>query len=119
MKKIILPLLVAVLMLFLSGCSSKNEGDASSNKPSNDSANVEETESKEEIPELTMSWGNELHTGVMNVVLKKPEVFKEKGVYLNPLSSDKFELIENDKKIKSIYVSITLLFFKNPDHRDL
>lgn len=81
MKKKIITLLTSILMLTFVGCAST------------------EKEKNVQIPELTMSWGNELHTGVMNVVTKKPEIFKEKGVYLNPLSKDKFELIEKDKKI--------------------
>lgn len=97
MKNKIISLLV-LMMVLLVGCSSNKESE-SSNKASNNSSNLSENETKKEIPELTMSWGNELHTGIMNVVTKKPEVFKEKGVYLNPLSSDKFELIENDEKI--------------------
>lgn len=88
MKKKILALLTSVIMLGLAGCG--NNASASSK------------DKEKEIPELTMSWGNELHTGVMNVVVKNPDAFKKSGVYLNTLSKDKFELIENDKKIATL-----------------
>ncbi|MEG2289181.1 MAG: ABC transporter substrate-binding protein [Clostridium sp.] len=90
MKKRISIFLAALSLITLVGCNksvSDNNGEAAGQK------------SEAQVPELSISWGNELHTGIMNVPVKKVEEFKSQGVYLNPLSADKFELIENDKKL--------------------
>ncbi len=64
---------------------------------------VEEKEddkvSEEDLPEIVISWGNDLHTAILYVPIEKAEEFKDYGVYLNPLSEDKFELIKDDKKL--------------------
>lgn len=90
MRKKFIALLTSIMVLTLVGCSS------------NGSSGTNDKSTQKDVPELTVSWGNELHTGVMNVVVKKPEAFKATGVYLNPLSKDKFELMENDKKIATL-----------------
>lgn len=83
-------LLSALLLILLPACSNQGQDEAA------DSASSGETE---ELPEIKISWGNDLHTAIPYVPIKKGEGFKEKGVYLNPLSEDKFELIEDDKKL--------------------
>lgn len=83
-----LKLIMLMLVLFVAASCGKN--DAEKNSQNEDSAN---------IPQFTISWGNELHTGIMYLPLEKAEEFKEKGVYLNPLSEDQFELIKEGKKL--------------------
>lgn len=95
MKKLLILLLALSILVFAFGCDSKKASKNTSSPASTEEA----SKSDEKVPELTMSWGNELHTGIMNVATKKPELFKETGVYFNPLSKDKFELLENGKKI--------------------
>ena len=88
MKKL-LAFIIAGILLFTVGCSSKN-GLTTPGKTE---------EKSQDIPTITISWGNELHTGIMNVLLKKVDEFKKSGVYMNPLSDEQFELIKDDKKI--------------------
>lgn len=57
---------------------------------------------QENPPEITLSWGNSLHTALPEIPLKRIEQFKERGIYLNPLSEDKFELIDHGKKLAII-----------------
>lgn len=87
-KKLVCTLLLSVLLLVLL--------PACSNQESADSASSGENQ---EIPEIKISWGNDLHTAIPYVSIEKGEEFKESGVYLKPLSEDKFELIEDDKKL--------------------
>lgn len=93
MKKKILALITcAVLALTtLTGCGKTAESGKTPAKGENTAT--------EKLPELTIAWGNELHTGILNVLGPKAEDFKKQGVYLNPLSDDKYELIENGKKL--------------------
>lgn len=86
MKKLILGLVVALTTVFMFSCSSKTE-EASSKK------------TEDSIPTINVSWGNDLHTGIMNVPLKNPDAFKDKSTRLNPLSDQQFELIKDGKKI--------------------
>lgn len=96
MKKIMSLFLCTILVgLIVCGCSNDTK------KTSKDGIKEENAENVEngEIPEISISWGNDLHTALPYVPLKRVDEFKDKGVYLNPLSEDKFELIENDKKL--------------------
>jgi len=99
MRKRLIALFMVLSVITMVGCNGSENYDKS-NKETKLATNVEE------VPELTISWGNELHTGIMNVTIKKAEEFKEKGIYLNPLSEDKFELIENGEKLAVLnYIS--------------
>lgn len=95
MKKRILSLITCTMLslTMLAGCGNS----AAKDEKKKDEGNKTATEEK--LPELTIAWGNELHTGILNVLGKKSEEFKKQGVYFNPLSEDKYELIENDKKL--------------------
>jgi len=86
LKKRMLGLMLAGMMLVTSACTSGGAQEKA------------EGENKE-VPTITMSWGNELHTGIMHVPLKKVDEFKKTGVYLNPLSDQQFELYKDDKKL--------------------
>lgn len=81
MKKLLLSLM-SIVLIFTVSCSSKTK----------------ETSVKE-VPTLNVTWGNELHTGVMNIAVKNSEAFKNNKVHLNPVSDKQFELIKDGKKI--------------------
>ncbi|MEG2538505.1 MAG: ABC transporter substrate-binding protein [Clostridium sp.] len=84
MKKIISGILLVLSMVFLVSCGSESK-ETSSNADS--------------VPTINISWGNELHTGFMDIPLKNPEAFKDKSVQLKSLSKEQFELIKDGKKI--------------------
>lgn len=88
--------LVACALLSLTMLAGCNDSSKKETKTVNSKVSKEENA---KVPELSISWGNELHTGALNVLTKKTEEFKKQGVYLNVLSKDKFELIENNKKL--------------------
>lgn len=85
MKKIVLGVLFLLFTIFIIGCSNKTE-EASGNKT-------------EEVPTLNVSWGQELHTGIMNIPIKNSENFKNEKTHLNPITDSQFELIKDGKKI--------------------
>lgn len=87
MKKLLISLTLFAIM-FSVGCS-KDTG----------TSGVNDNEQDSDIPNLSISWGNELHTGTMNVPLERVDYFKEKGVYFNPISKEQFELVKDGKKL--------------------
>lgn len=101
-KKSILFILVLSLMLVtLVGCGEDNTGDTQEESEENVEVNDEEKDeqetsdaSKEDIPEISISWGAALHTAILEAPLNEIEDFKEIGIYLNPLSDNKYELID-------------------------
>lgn len=78
-------------MIFTTACSgsetasSGNDGEAS-----------------KEVPTINISWGKELHTGIMEIPGERVEEFKAQGVYFNPISETQFELIKGDEKLALI-----------------
>lgn len=86
MKKIIIGLIVILSTVFVFSCSSRTE-ETSGKK------------AEEKVPTINVSWGNDLHTGIMNVPLKNPDAFKDKSIRLNAISDQQFELIKDGKKI--------------------
>lgn len=92
MRKKIISLIACVVlsMTLIAGCGKSGVND----KKDSNSGN-----SQDKLPELKIAWGNELHTGVLNILGPKSEEFKKQGVYFNPLSDDKFELIQDGKKL--------------------
>lgn len=94
-------LLSALLLALLPACSNQEQDKAT------DTSSKAETQ---EIPEIKISWGNDLHTAIPYVPVKKGEQFKEKGVYLNPLSEDKFEYIQSSASSRVGSFSISLVW---------
>lgn len=91
-KSISLILLVLLLLTLLVGCGKKDEVvDTQTEVNGNDVTN--------EIPEIQFSWGLDLHTALPFIPLNRVEEFKERGIYLNALSDDKYELIEDGKPL--------------------
>ena len=54
---------------------------------------------KNEIPEFVMAWGSELHTGVMNLVVNRADLFSDKPVHLKIVDAENYDLIQNDKVV--------------------
>ena len=91
-KSTLVVISVLLISMLIAGCSNQS---AQTPEPSKE-------EQSEELPEIRLSWGNDLHTAIPYVPIKLVDEFKKTGVYFNPLSEDKFELIENGKKLAII-----------------
>lgn len=101
-RVICLSLIMLLTLISLTGCGSKNNQTGSGGNESVSKKLEVEDKDTGNIPEINMSWGNELHTALPYVPIEKVDVFKQKGAYLNPLSEDKFELIKDDKVLAII-----------------
>ncbi len=88
-KHLVLILTVVLSAIVLVACSGTSD---------NKSAN-EKKESGENLPEINMIWGKNMHTGIPYLVINNPEYFKEKGIYMNTVSEGRYELIQDDKKV--------------------
>lgn len=77
---------IVIISTMLAGCSDKSKETSQENK-------------SKKMPEINISWGHNLHTSMLEIPISKVDEFKEKGTYLNEISEDKYELIENDKKL--------------------
>ncbi|KNF07905.1 ABC-type nitrate/sulfonate/bicarbonate transport system, periplasmic component [Gottschalkia purinilytica] len=91
MKKVLLSIFLIFTMVFFSACGQKDQ--------QTDKENDIQASKENEVPTISVSWGNELHTGIMHVPLKRVDDFKKKGTYFNPISNEQFELIKDDKKL--------------------
>ncbi len=65
----------------------------------NEAKQTPKDEENEKVPEISISWGTALHVVMLQAPINRVDKFEEKGIYLNPLSEDKFELIEDGKKL--------------------
>ncbi len=92
-KYICLTLLVSALLMTLVACGQEAKEETGSDKKEEV---VEDTKTEaKELPEISISWGAALHTAILEAPLNEIEDFKEMGVYLNPLSDNKYELIDD------------------------
>jgi len=80
-KKVPLLLLSLLVIVGLAGC-----GGGSSKAPEN-------------VPELVVAWGSELHTGVMNLVVNRADLFADKPVHLNIIDAENYDLIQDGKVV--------------------
>lgn len=62
---------------------------------------AQETENAE-IPELTVGWNNELHTGNMHLAFLKPELFEKNAVHLRPVNEQQLELVKDGEVIARV-----------------
>lgn len=95
MKKTLSIVLAAVMMFSASACGAK--------KPDSTEGNAV----AKEVPTINLSWGNEMHTGIMYIPFIAPELFKEESVRINPLSEDMGELQVDGKTIANIKRIVT------------
>lgn len=98
-------LALAMAMVTLAGCgSTATNAPANSNTPSSQAAT---DAPKKEIPTLTLSWGNEMHTGILNLPFVAPELFKDRAIRVNPVAEGQGELIANGEVIAILNRVIT------------
>lgn len=92
MKKISVFLLVSILSIgVLVGCSEQKVKDSSSGDGIN-----------EEIPEINVAWGKDLHTANPHIAFEKPELFYKNSAFLRPVSDSKLELVKDGDVIANI-----------------
>ena len=91
-RKLFLLVAIVIATFALVACSG-NDSEEPSNEP-------EKKASKEEkLPEINMIWGKNMHTGLPYLVIKNPQYFKEKGIYMNTISEDRYELVQDGEKV--------------------
>lgn len=100
MKKILSIFLSIVMIFSLTAC-----GSAASNKKE-ETNNVGKKETKD-VPTINLSWGNEMHTGIMYIPFIAPEIFENESVRINPLSQDMGELQVDGETIANIKRIVT------------
>jgi len=82
-RKIFVVVLILTTLFCLGGCGSKTPDKAATTK----------------IPTLSVAYGHDLHTCLLNVAMKDVEAFADKAVRINPVSETQFELLKNGKAI--------------------
>ncbi len=111
-------LLLIFLMLFtVTACSDGGKKEA----PNQTTENTQEVG---EVPEITVGWSNELHTGNMQLAFLKPELFEKNDIHLKPINEQQLELVKDGKTIakmnfilvKGASESVTLM---NQGHMDM
>lgn len=100
MKKILSIFLSIVMIFSLTAC-----GSAASNKKE-ETNNVGKKETKD-VPTINLSWGNEMHTGIMYIPFIAPKIFENESVRINPLSQDMGELQVDGETIANIKRIVT------------
>lgn len=98
MKKSKLILFILLMSLTLTACSGGNSLESNNPKGPVKSEN-KSTETDDEIPKLVISWGNSLHTGMMQLAFIKPELFEDNPIHLNPITDKQLELVKDGEVI--------------------
>ncbi|MBG9979755.1 ABC transporter substrate-binding protein [Facklamia sp. DSM 111018] len=62
----------------------------------------ENNELVEELPELNIAWGNDLHTVNPHLVFLKPELFENNDTFLRPITDSRLELVKDGEVIAFI-----------------
>ncbi len=105
MKKILAALMTVAVIGTMTGC-----GAAPANTPAAEPSATEpvsQPAASADVPTLTISWGNEMHTGIMNLPFAAPELFKDKAARVNPLSESHGEIIKDGKVVAIVNRVIT------------
>lgn len=100
MKKILSIILTAVMILSVTACG--NSGSGNDEETNTAGENV-----AKEVPTINLSWGNEMHTGIMYLPFIAPELFEKESVRINPLSEDMGELQVDGQTIANIKRIVT------------
>lgn len=87
--KVCVAIMMVFIILSLTACTEKDEDTKVTNK-------------EDEVPELTILWGIGLHHPLLDVTRDNLEHFKERGVYLEEISENKFNLIDDGKIVAKI-----------------
>ncbi len=113
MKKILSVFLTGAIMLSMFGCSSQkveeqHPSESSVSQSNEASKEKEKSESeKEDLPVLSVSWGNEMHTGILNLPFIAPELFEKGEVRIEPMGDGQGKLISDDKAVAVLKRVIT------------
>lgn len=95
MKRVLVFLLVAVLIVgTLVGCSSKEASNVDNSQASNETGKNETEKTNKEIPRFRIGWNNELHTGNMHLAFERPDLFENNDIHLRPISDQHLELVQ-------------------------
>lgn len=100
MKKILSIIMAATMVLSMTACGS------STSKGKDESLATKKEENKE-IPTINLSWGNEMHTGIMYLPFIAPELFEDKSVRINPVSEEIGELQVDGETIANLKRIVT------------
>ena len=100
MKKILSIIMAATMVLSMTACGS------STSKGKDESLATQKEENKE-IPTINLSWGNEMHTGIMYLPFVAPELFEDKSVRINPISEEIGELQVDGETIANLKRIVT------------
>nr|MBP7913284.1 hypothetical protein [Proteocatella sp.] len=95
MKKILSIILAAVMVFSAAACGASESGS------------TEGEQAAKEVPTINLSWGNEMHTGIMYLPFIAPELFENESVRINPLSEDMGELQVDGQTIANIKRIVT------------
>ena len=95
MKKILSIILAAVMVFSAVACGASESGS------------TEGEQAAKEVPTINLSWGNEMHTGIMYLPFIAPELFENESVRINPLSEDMGELQVDGQTIANIKRIVT------------
>ncbi|QQK06948.1 hypothetical protein [Miniphocaeibacter halophilus] len=86
MKKTLSLIMIFIMTLSLVSCKGNN----------NSTTDVSKTEvqakKSEDVPTISISWGNEMHTGIMYLPFISPELFEDEEIRINPVSESQGEL---------------------------
>lgn len=100
MKKILSIIMAATMVLSMTACGSSKA------KGKEESLATQKEENKE-IPTINLSWGNEMHTGIMYLPFVAPELFEDKSVRINPISEEIGELQVDGETIANLKRIVT------------
>ncbi|WP_099203553.1 ABC transporter substrate-binding protein [Miniphocaeibacter massiliensis] len=95
--------LITVLLLLtitVTACGSNSTKDTGDAKEKTNS-------SSEDVPVLNVSWGNEMHTGIMYLPFIAPELFEDESIRINPISDSQGELQKDGKTIAILKQVVT------------
>lgn len=101
MKKILAVLLAVLVVGSIAGCGSAPVNAPSTAEPASQPA------APKEVPTLTISWGNEMHTGIMNLPFAAPDLFKDKSSRVNPISDSHGEIVKDGQVIAVVNRVVT------------
>ncbi len=82
-------------LIFLGGCT----GGATTTTTAGGSGSTTTAGEATDVPEVTIAWSNELHTGNMQLAFLKPELFENNPIHLKPIGDKQLELIKDGKRI--------------------
>lgn len=110
-KKLTIIMALVLSLVSFAGCGGSKE-TAETEAPADQTEAVESPEGTDagetteagdkDLPQITIVWGQDLHTANMQMVFEKPELFTDNEVYLQPTSESTLDLIKDGKPIANL-----------------